>query len=264
MNSKFTFKKKFGQNFIKNKDIVKQIVNSANILDNTLVIEVGPGMGILTDELSKYAKYVISYEIDVSLKPFLCEKFKNRNNINFIYDDFLNRDIIKDLEKYDFEHLFFIANVPYYITTPILMKIINTQIKIEKIVMMVQKEVGERFCASYGNKDYSSISVFINYFYNTKKLFIVKKEEFIPVPKVDSIVVSFTKKDKLLEVENYDLFFKLVKDSFQFKRKNLRNNLKNYDLNKIENILKKCNYTLTNRAEELPVEVFVSISNGYK
>ena len=261
MKNGFNFKKKFGQNFIKDKRIVERIVSETEIPDDTLVIEVGPGKGILTSEIIKKAKYVISYEIDLELKPYLDEKFVDSDNLEIIYDDFMNRNVEEDIEKYNFKHLYFIANVPYYITTPILMKLITLNISVEKIIMMVQEEVGNRFCASYGSKDYSSISVYLNYYFNVKKLFIVKREEFVPVPNVDSIIISLTKKDKLLDVDDYTFFFKLIKDCFQFKRKNLKNNLKGYDLEKISNILSQYNLSLSNRAEELPVEVFVAISN---
>ena len=258
---KFNFKKKFGQNFIKNKIIVERIVNEAKIISDTLVIEVGPGKGILTEEVSKCANGVICYEIDESLKPFLDDKFSDNEKVNIIYEDFLNSDIEEDIKKYEFKYIYFVANVPYYITTPILMKIINLKFQIDNIVMMVQKEVGERLCAECGSKDYSSISVYLDYFFEREKLFVVDRCEFTPVPNVDSIVISLTRRKELLSVKNYDFFFKIVRDSFQFKRKNIRNNLSKYDINILENVLLKYGYSLGSRAEELPLLVFVEISN---
>lgn len=142
------------------------------------------------------------------------------------------------------------------------MKIIDSHLNFQKICMMVQKEVGNRFSALPGTRDYGSITVFLSYFYIIKKEFLVSRKEFIPEPNVDSVVVSFTRKDNLLPLKDQDLFFRLVKDSFQFKRKNLRNNLKKYDLDSISLILEKYGYDLTARAEQLSVEIFVDIANG--
>lgn len=258
--SQFNFKKKFGQNFIKDKMIVERIVKESEILDDTLVIEVGPGKGILTKEICKKAKQVISYEIDLELKSFLDQQFSMVENVEIIYDDFLKRDIEKDIRQYQYKQIYFIANVPYYITTPILMKLMNI-LSISKIVMMVQQEVGERFSAVCGSKSYSSISVYLNYFFHVKKLFVVDRSEFVPVPNVDSIIISFTRKNELLSLNNRDFFFKLVRDSFQFKRKTIKNNLKKYDLEKIANVLFRNGLSLDSRAEEIDVSIFVEISN---
>lgn len=257
---KFIFKKKYGQNFLKDKNKVKKIVDSANIKDKSLVIEVGPGGGILTTELSLKADNVLCYEIDLELKSILVNKFSN-SNVNIIFDDFLNRNIENDIEKYNYDNLYFISNVPYYITTPILLKLINSSLNFDKIVIMVQEEVGERFSAKPNSKDYSSITVFLNYYFDVKREFKVNRLEFNPVPNVDSEVISFTRKDKLLELKDKDLFFKLVKDSFRFKRKNIKNNLKSYNLDMIEKVLIKNNLNLSSRAEQIPLEVFVDISN---
>ena len=256
----FNFKKKYGQNFLKDKNKVKKIVDSANIKDNSLVIEVGPGGGILTTELSLKADNVLCYEIDLELKPILENKF-SKNNVKIIFDDFLNRNIENDIEKYNYDNLYFISNVPYYITTPILMKLINSSLNFDKIVIMVQEEVGERFSAKPNSKDYSSITVFLNYYFDVKKEFKVNRLEFNPVPNVDSEVISFTRKKELLKLKDKDLFFKLVKDSFRFKRKNIKNNLKGYNLDIIDRVLKNNNLDLTSRAEQLPIEVFVEMSN---
>lgn len=258
----FNYKKKFGQNFLKDNHIVEKIVYESQIPKNTLVIEVGPGKGILTKELSKKAKNVICYEIDEELQYDLIKLQGEYNNVMFKFCDFLNVDLIADIKEYKYEHLYFISNVPYYITTPILMKIMDAQLPFEKIVMMVQKEVGDRFSAKPGSKSYSSITVFLNYFYDIKKLFNVSRNEFVPVPNVDSEVISLQlKKDRKIS-KNEEKFFELVRNSFRFKRKTIKNNLKNYDLDKIEVILKNNGYTLESRAETIPYEVFVEISNA--
>ena len=141
------------------------------------------------------------------------------------------------------------------------MKLIDADISFKKIVMMVQKEVGDRFSANEGSRDYGSISVFLNYYYDVKKEFLVSRNEFVPVPNVDSVVVSFSKKENKTKVNNKDVFHKLVRDSFKFKRKTIRNNLNNYDLKTIEDVLVSNGFSLSSRAEQLPVEVFVEMSN---
>ena len=258
----FNFKKKYGQNFLKDDSIPNKIVEYSNIPDNSLVIEIGPGAGALTKKLVLKAKNVLAYEIDTSLKDTLNVIMSQYDNLDIIFDDFLNRDVFSDIEKYEYEHLYVIANLPYYITTPIIMKFIEDDIKVERLVVMVQKEVGERFSAKPKSKDYGSITVFLNYYFNIKKLFDVSRNCFIPRPNVDSVIIAFDRRKDIPNVLNKDLFFKLVRDSFQFKRKTIRNNLKNYNLDKVIEILKKYGYDLNVRAEELPLEVFVDISNN--
>lgn len=260
----FNYKKKFGQNFLKDDHIVEEIVLQSNIPECTLVIEVGPGKGILTRQLSKRAKNVLCYEIDEELQYELIKLQKEYDNISFKFCDFLNVDLINDIKDYNYKHLYFISNVPYYITTPILTKIMDSNLPFEKIVMMVQKEVGDRFSATPGSKNYSSITVFLNYFYNIKKLFNVSRNEFFPVPNVDSEVICLELKQNRKISENEELFFKLVRDSFRFKRKTIKNNLKNYDLKIVEKVLVDNGFSLESRAETIPFEVFLEISNALK
>ena len=215
----FNFKKKYGQNFLKDHTIPKKIVSASNILEDSLVIEIGPGAGALTKELAKVAKQVICYEIDESLEEILDQELFNISNVKVIYDDFLKRDIKSDLLKYSYHHLYVVANLPYYITTPIITRLVEDSIDVEKVVVMIQKEVADRFCAKPGSREYGSITVFLNYFFDLKKEFLVNRNLFIPKPNVDSIVISLTKKDNLLPLRNPELFFKLVRDSFHFKRK---------------------------------------------
>lgn len=257
----FNFKKKFGQNFIIDENIIDSIINKAEIDKNTLVIEIGPGAGSLTYKLAKNAKNVLCYEIDTSLEEILKNNLKEFNNIEIIYNDFLKQNIKEDIKKYTYDKLYVVANLPYYITTPILIKIIEDSIVVDKIVVMVQKEVGDRFKAKPNSKDYSSLSVYLNYYFDVKKILDVSRNVFMPKPNVDSIVVEFSKKEKI-NLKNEKLFFKLVRDSFKQKRKNLRNNLKEYDLEKINNILKKYNFDLTVRAEQLDINIFIDIANN--
>ena len=257
----FNFKKKFGQNFLKDENILKNIVEKSNVDEDTLVIEIGVGSAFLTYYLSEKAKNVIGYEIDESLKEIINNQLKNKNNIEIIYNDFLKCNPIKDIEKYDFKKLYVVANLPYYITTPIITKLIDDKLPIEKIVVMVQKEVGDRFNAKPNTKDYNSLTIFLNYYFNIKKLMDVSRNSFIPKPNVDSSIIEFTRINNKYKVNNKKLFFKLVRDSFKFKRKNLRNNLKEYNLEKIEEGLNKLGKDLTVRAESLTIEDFIFISN---
>ena len=254
------FKKKFGQNFLQDNNIIKKIANVCETNKDDLIIEIGPGGGALTKELVNKSQ-VLAYEIDSELKDYLLSEFSN-SNINFIFDDFLNRSIKEDLSNYKYNNLFIIANLPYYITTPIINKIIEEKIDVNKMVLMVQKEVGDRFSAKEGTKDNSSITIFLNYYFDIKREFIVSRNAFYPKPNVDSIILSFTKKDKKYNVNNEGLFFKLVRDSFKQKRKTLRNNLKDYNFSKIEEVLVKNNMPLDIRAENIPMEIFIEISNN--
>ena len=260
-SSNFYFNKKFGQNFIIDENIIKSIITKSDIDENTLVIEIGVGAGALTIGLSQFAKNVLCYEIDETLKQVLDVTLKNEKNVDIIYKDFLQADIKNDIKKYEYKKIYVIANLPYYITTPIIMRIIESKIDVDKIVVMVQKEVGDRFKASPNTKDYNSLSVFLNYYFDIKKLLDVSRNVFMPKPNVDSIVVEFKKKENIYKVKNEDFFFKLIRDSFVQKRKTIRNNLKGYDLDKIETVLKKHNFDLSVRAEQLPIEVFVELAN---
>ncbi len=257
----FHLKKKFGQNFIIDENLIDNIVNKAMIDRKTLVIEVGPGAGSLTCKLAEKAGNVVCFEIDNTLKDVLSENLKGFNNVEVIFEDFLLANVEETLSKYTYQKIYVVANLPYYITTPILNKIIESELNIDKIVVMVQKEVGDRFRAKPGTKEYSSLSVYLNYYFDVKKILDVSRNVFLPKPNVDSIVVEFTKKDKL-ELGNKNLFFKLVRDSFTQKRKNLRNNLRGYDLDKIEEVLAKYNFDLSCRAEQLSIEIFVDIANN--
>ena len=263
MNTKdFNFKKKYGQNFLRDNSIPRKIVDVSKIPDNTLVIEIGPGAGALTKELAKVAKQVLCYEIDESLEDILDQALLEYTNVSVIYDDFLKRNVLEDLNNHDYEHLYVIANLPYYVTTPIITQLVTSNLEIEKIVVMVQKEVADRFCAKPASREYGSITVFLNYYFDLKKEFLVSKNCFVPKPNIDSMIMSLTRKKELLPLKDSTLFFNLIRDSFRFKRKTLRNNLKGYDLMKIEQTLKNYHFDLSVRAEELPLEVFVDISNN--
>ena len=253
------FKKKYGQNFLKDKNIIKKIVNLIDLKSDDLVIEIGTGSGVLTEEIETRCR-VISYEIDKDLEEFLNDKFKDKN-VLLINDDFLKRDIKKDLEKEKYSNLYVIANLPYYITTPIINKLIEEKVDVEKMVLMVQKEVGDRFSASINTKDYSSITVFLNYYFKIKKEFIVSKNLFYPSPNVDSVIISLAKNDSY-KSNNEEVFMNLIRDSFRQKRKTLKNNLKEYDFDKVLEVLKRHGFNENVRAEQIPIEVFIEISEA--
>lgn len=251
----FTFKKSLGQNFLIDNNIKHKIVNSANITDDSLIIEVGPGSGSITKLLVSFNVPVIAFEIDTRLKEEL-DKI-NASNLTVIYEDFLKVDLDEILKPYKNKKIHLIANLPYYITTPIISKVINY---VDEMIIMVQKEVGDRFKALPGTKDYNSLSIFLQYYFDISKVTIVSKNSFVPKPRVDSIVLKFEKHNKY-KANNEELFFKLVKDSFKFKRKTLRNNLKDYNIDMIESYLKIINKDLSVRAEALSIEDFINISN---
>lgn len=258
----FNFKKNFGQNFIIDENVITNIIRKADVDKNTLVLEIGPGAGSLTYKLSEYAKDVVCYEIDKKLQPVLEETLVGCANVEIIYQDFLKSNVMDILKKYDYNKLYVVANLPYYITTPIIVKLIEDHIPVEKIVVMVQKEVGNRFKATPGSKEYGSLTVFLDYYFDVKKIIDVSKNVFLPKPNVDSIVVQFTKKEQPLKAKSEQHFFQLVRDSFKQKRKTLRNNLKQYNLKIIENVLKQYGHDLTVRAENISLEEFIHISNA--
>lgn len=257
----FTFKKKFGQNFLKDQNILDKIVNKSEVDKDTLVIEIGVGAAALTKTVAPNAYKVLGYEIDTTLKPILEDKLKEYNNIDIIYDDFLNRNVNEDIKKYNYKKLYVIANLPYYITTPIITKLIDDNVNVDKMVVMVQKEVGDRFNAKPDTKNYNSLTVFLNYYFDINKLMDVSRKCFVPEPNVDSVIIELKRKETKYNVKNEKIFFKLVRDVFTHKRKNLRNNLKGYDLEKIENVLKEYNLDLNVRAEHLTIDQFINISN---
>lgn len=259
----FKFKKKFGQNFLQNKAVIDKIAKVVLVKPGSLIIEVGPGSGNLTVALAELHKdsNILAYEIDNNLEDILSVRLNDYNNVKVLFSDFLKADIALDVKKYSYNNIYFVSNVPYYITTPILFKLIDSNLAFEKIVMMVQKEVGDRFCSKVSTKDYGGLTVILNYFFDVRKEFVVDRNQFYPRPNVDSVVVSFSRKEKLEELADKDFFIKLVHDSFQFRRKTLRNNLKKYDLELLESVLNKYGYDLSVRAEALDYKIFVEMAN---
>ncbi len=252
-------KKSLGQNFLQDENILKKIADSINTLEDDLIIEIGPGKGALTKYLKAKNSYLLCYEIDTRMKDILNSYEDKKTNI--IYKDFLKTNIIEDIKNIPYNNIYIIANIPYYITTPIIKHVINLS-NLKSMTLLVQKEVAKRFTAKPGTKDYNSLTIYLNYYFDIKYLFEVKNTCFRPIPKVDSATVNFTKKEKNFICKNPDLFFKIVEDAFKMKRKTLKNNLKSYNWNKITSILANHNLPDTVRAEQIPIELFIEIANN--
>ena len=252
----FKTKKSLGQNFLIDTSIVDRIIKSVDVKDNEKILEVGPGIGYLTKELKSFNSDLTCFEIDLDTKKYLDKLVDDKTKV--IYKDFMQVDLNEYYNKDDKIHV--IANIPYYITTPIIEKIIDSKLNILDMTLMVQKEVADRLSSKPKSSEYGYITVYLNYYFEVNKLFNVDKSCFNPAPKVDSAIIQLKKKDKIKV--NEEVFFKLIKDSFRLKRKNLRNNLKEYDLDKIETILSNHGLSLTARAEELSLDVFIDIANN--
>ena len=257
----FEFKKSFGQNFLKDNNITEGIANSVDYKENNLVIEIGPGAGALTKKLLKKVDKAILYEIDTRLGDILHEELKDFNNYELIFGDFLERNVKEDLSRYNYDNLYIVANLPYYVTTPIISKIIEDDIAASEIVIMIQKEVADRLSANVGSREYGSLTVFLNYFFDIKKVFNVSRNCFVPKPNVDSAVIKMVRKLDKEYLKDINHFNKLVKDSFRFKRKTIKNNLNGYDLDIVDKVLNKYGFDTTCRSEMVPYYVFVEISN---
>lgn len=256
----FDFKKSLGQNFLHDENIIDKIVCNAMIDKDTLVIEVGPGAGALSKKTIPLAGYGLLYEIDTRLEKILDKELSGNDNYKIIFNDVLAQNIANDIKDLNYKKVYVVANLPYYITTPIMTKFIE-EIEPDKIVVMIQDEVADRLSAKPGNRDYGMISVYLGSRYNVKKLFRVSRNCFKPAPNVDSAVISLDKHNNF-EIIDKKLFDRFIKDAFQYKRKNLRNNLKGYDFNKVNEVLEKYHYSLNDRAEMIPVNVYVDVVNN--
>ena len=248
-------KKSLGQNFLKDENILRKIADSFDVTEKDLIIEIGPGMGALTKYLIQKSSDLLCYEIDERLKDTLLSFSKE--NVQIIFDDFLKRNLKEDLQK-DYEKIYVIANIPYYITTPIIEHILASGLIIHGMTLLVQKEVAMRFSAKPGSKDYGYFTVFLQHYFSAQKLFDVHPHAFSPLPKVMSSVVRLVRKEKLIELDE-SKFFEFLKMAFHQKRKTLKNNLQGYNWDRIAPILQNSGYSLSARAEEISYETFVLI-----
>lgn len=263
----FKFKKKFGQNFITDGNLLQKIVDAGEVGPDDVVIEVGPGAATLTKALAQRAKAVIAIEIDTDLVPVIEETMAEFDNFYLVQGDALQMnldDVIR--EKLGEPHRCkVVANLPYYITTPLVMYFLEQGFSIDRIVIMVQKEVAERFAAQPGKKEYGAITVSLNYYGNVRNAFIVPRHMFIPQPDVDSAVVDIQPwAQKPLQADNEELFHRLVKAAFGQRRKTLNNALKtlNMDAALLQEALAQVSINGTRRGETLSVAEFVALSNA--
>lgn len=259
-------KKQFGQNFLLDNNILEKIVKSANIEEKIGIVEIGPGLGFLTSYLAKAANKVLCYEIDEDMVNHLHkQEFKN---VEIIHEDFLKRNIDVDFETYfPDQDIYIIANLPYYITTPILLKVLEESKKVKKMIVMMQTEVAKRICGKPSTKDYNSLSVLIQYFTNPKILFSVKPNAFYPEPNVDSSVIEIVYKEKIEdETKHLDYFLKFNRNIFTQRRKTLLNNLiktYNYDKEQIIKIFEKNHLDAKIRSEALTLKQIVQLSDAF-
>ncbi len=266
--NRFHIKKHLGQNFLKDHNLLQKIVNEAKITQKTGVIEVGPGLGSLTEFLLQSSKNVVAYEVDSDLIPILNNRFGELNNFKLIHKDILDVDIDNDIQNYfqDCSEIVVVANLPYYITTPILMKFLETSKLINRMILMMQSEVGLRVTSKPSTKDYNALSVVINYRANTKYLFKVPRTVFVPEPNVDSAIIEIIIKSEIeFKPTDENFFFDFVHKCFTQRRKTLLNNLRDtypsFERQIWEDLLVRMGYSLTVRAESLDIVDFVNLSN---
>ena len=265
----FTFKKSLGQNFLIDSNILNRIVDGAGVDKTVGVIEIGPGIGSLTEALAKKAKKVISFEIDGRLLPILAETLADYNNVEIINNDILkvNVDNIIAEKMSDCDKIMVVANLPYYITTPILTHLIENTEKIDGYVVMMQREVANRLNAKVGTKDYNSLTILLNYYTDVEYLFTVPKKVFVPAPNVESAVVKIMTKEKK-EFEVDQKFFKFVRSCFVQRRKTLLNNLiSSYGKDKKQDLQASCfdsEIEATRRSETLTLTEFYNLYNNLK
>lgn len=266
----FSFKKSLGQNFLIDTNVLNNIVDCAHLQKESGAIEIGPGIGALTEQLAKRCERVVAFEIDQRLLPILTETLAPYPHVSVIHSDVLEADIhsvISEKFKED-QDLMVVANLPYYVTTPILMKLLEEKLPIRGIVVMIQKEVAERISAKPGTKDYGSLSIAAQYYAQASTEIIVPKTVFVPQPNVDSAVLRLTLRDEPpVKLHDEKFFFQLVRASFGQRRKTIMNNLTHNlftkaDKEKVETALIKCNIDPTRRGETLSMEEFGLLANA--
>ncbi|MDT0761152.1 16S rRNA (adenine(1518)-N(6)/adenine(1519)-N(6))-dimethyltransferase RsmA [Staphylococcus pseudintermedius] len=226
----FNFKKSLGQNFLIDVNIINRIIDASGIDHMTGVIEIGPGMGSLTEQLAKNAQHVLAFEIDQRLIPVLDDTLSPYNNVTVINEDILKANVAEAIQQHlsHCEKIMVVANLPYYITTPILLTLLEQDLNIDGYVVMMQKEVGERLNAQVGTKAYGSLSIVAQYYTETSRVLTVPKTVFMPPPNVDSIVVKLMKRESpIVDVDNPNAFLKMTKGAFSQRRKTIYNNYQN-------------------------------------
>ncbi|MBQ7045208.1 MAG: 16S rRNA (adenine(1518)-N(6)/adenine(1519)-N(6))-dimethyltransferase RsmA [Clostridia bacterium] len=262
----FTFKKSLGQNFLINPTVCPQMAEHSADLD-TGVLEIGPGIGVLTSLLAQIAKKVVAIELDERLRPVLSQTLAEFDNTKVIFGDAMKLDlkqIIAD-EFADCDHVVVCANLPYYITSPIIMMLLESKLPIKSITVMVQKEAAERLCAKPGDKECGAISVAVSYYSDPELLFLVDRDSFLPAPNVDSAVIKLNVlPEPKVKVDDEQKFFKFIKACFAQRRKTLTNTVSStlgIPKDKIISALEQCSLPPTVRAEQLPIETLAQLSD---
>jgi len=269
----FTFKKSFGQNFLTDTNILQKIVDTAEIDDQVNVIEIGPGIGALTEFLAERAAQVMAFEIDHRLVPILADTLRDFDNVIVVNEDILKVDLAQHIQNFKNPDLPIkvVANLPYYITTPILMHLIESGIPFSEFVVMMQKEVADRISAKPNTKAYGSLSIAVQYYMTAKVAFIVPRTVFVPAPNVDSAILKMVRRpEPAVAVEDEKFFFKVSKASFTHRRKTLWNNLTGYFgktdeiKDKLTKALDQAGLSPSVRGEALGLEEFASLADALK
>jgi len=269
----FTFKKSFGQNFLTDTNILQKIVDTAEIDDQVNVIEIGPGIGALTEFLAERAAQVMAFEIDHRLVPILADTLRDFDNVTVVNEDILKVDLAQHIQNFKKPDLPIkvVANLPYYITTPILMHLIESGIPFSEFVVMMQKEVADRISARPNTKAYGSLSIAVQYYMTAKVAFIVPRTVFVPAPNVDSAILKMVRRpEPAVAVEDEKFFFKVSKASFTHRRKTLWNNLTGYFgktdeiKDKLTKALDQAGLSPSVRGEALGLEEFASLADALK
>ena len=261
----FSFSKNFGQNFLTDRNILEKIVEVSAVDKEYGVIEIGPGFGVLTKFLLEKAGKVVSIEIDTRLKEVLDYTLSEYDNFEFVQSDALKIDLKKLIEeKFIQKKIVVVANLPYYVTTPIITKLLESDLDLESITIMVQKEVAQRLVADENSKDNSSISMFVKYYADANIAFNVSRNVFVPAPNVDSAVVNMKLKKERFEYEK--TMFKLIKNGFENRRKTILNSFckSGIEKEKIIKVLENLNIDTRTRAEKLSLEDFKNIAREYE
>ena len=267
----FTFKKSFGQNFLTDTNILQKIVDTAEIDENVNVIEIGPGIGALTEFLAENAAEVMAFEIDDRLVPILADTLRDFDNVRVVNEDILKSDLQVRIKEFANPNLPIkvVANLPYYITTPILMHLIESGIPFSEFVVMMQREVADRISAQPNSKSYGSLSIAVQYYMTAKVAFIVPRTVFVPAPNVDSAILKMVRRDQpAVGVKDEAFFFKVSKASFTHRRKTLWNNLTSYFgksnevKTKLESALDNAELSPSVRGEALGLQEFARLADS--
>ena len=262
----FKFTKSLGQNFLIDDTVLQDIVNSADVSDEDFVIEIGPGVGTLTRELLERAKKVCSIELDSDLIPILEKELSDYENFEIIHRDALKVDLNEVIGEE--KSVKVVANLPYYVTTPIIARMLKENYKFKSLTIMIQKEVAERIDSEPNCKEYGAISLLVQYYCDTKIIRTVPPTSFVPQPKVDYIVIRLDKLDKpRVDVEDEELFFKIIRQSFNMRRKTLRNVIKSMsilDASDMEKAFENANIDMKTRGEALSIQEFANLADSIK